>query len=105
MKKKISLFVAAFLMFATTAFAGVYITTQPQAEVDHYLVTGLGTFVTNPIIAKADGSLEINVTTIPPGTYTASIQACTFWDDCADPGTLNISRKIPNVVTPTIVKK
>lgn len=103
--KKIFLLVVGLILFTSTAIAGVYLETQPQAGVDHYFVTGLGSFVTNPIAAKTDGSLEVNLTTLPPGTYSTSIQACTFWDDCAAPGSLNITRQIPNVVIPVIVKK
>jgi hypothetical protein len=81
--KKLILIIAISLMSAVAANATVFLVTAPQANVTKYSVQNIGALSSNAIIAQADGSLKLDVTTIATGSYTAAIQACDSWGDCS----------------------
>lgn len=66
--------VLAVLMFP---IAGMCANLQcdPQAEVDHYKITG-DPFWTSPVVAQANGSLKSDVATIAVGPHTIQVAAC-----------------------------
>jgi hypothetical protein len=104
MKKSMLLLVVSLLV-AVSANAAIVVKAPAQVGVTYYLTTGFGTYVTNPIVANTDGSLRIDVSSIPAGVYNITAQPCTPWGDCATPSTLNFSRILPNALPLSLVKE
>jgi hypothetical protein len=105
--KKILALIVGLVLTASVAQANMYLNTQAQSGVSYYNVVGLGTFVTNPIATQADGSLSVDITSLPVGSYpSVTVQACNTWGDCTVSSTMIINRPaIPNAPVPVLVRK
>jgi hypothetical protein len=105
--KKVLALIVGLVLTASVAQANMYLETQAQSGVSYYNVVGLGSFVTNPVTAKTDGALSVDITSLPVGNYpSVTVQACNTWGDCTTSSAILINRPaIPNAPVPSLVKK
>lgn len=104
--KKLLILVFVLMGFAGVAMANPFLVSGPVAGAATYSVQNLGT-LTNPAIpAQADGSLKLDLASLPPGTYNITVQACAgetdVWRSCSDPANFTFTRpaglgSIPNI--------
>lgn len=68
------LILALLIMAWPLSAMAATLTCDPQPGVDSYILEGLGTITTGA--ANADGSLNVNLDTLPAGNYTVKAKAC-----------------------------
>ena len=71
--KRLILALLIIMAWPLSAMAAT-LTCDPQANVDSYILDGLGTITTGG--ANPDGSLNLNLDALPAGSYTIRAKAC-----------------------------
>lgn len=66
----------AILLFSVPAFAGPFMTCDPQTGVTSYKLTGPA-WVPATVPAEADGSIHMDVAASPVGENSLTVAACT----------------------------
>jgi hypothetical protein len=92
--KKLLLSIVMIFMFVGVVSASPFLECAPQAGVIGYSITG-DPYFPDQIAAQEDGSLKIDLATIPVGTHLLNVKACGFWGcgDAANP--LDFTKFIP----------
>lgn len=89
--------VTILLMVAQIASANPFLVCDPQANVTHYSISGLGLLSSTNVPAQADGSLKLDLNGLNPGNYSTEIRAC-IPEVCSAPAffTFNYAGSPPN---------
>jgi hypothetical protein len=93
------------VLFSSLSFATPFIVCDPQAGVDHFVLTGPA-WIPTTVTAQADGSIKLDIATALIGSNAITVKACkndTIWgEQCSASVPFSFTRPSAPAITSNI---